>query len=117
MARTPTPIETFLAPLARIAARDPDIEAHVFWAKGGIWPDDPAEALESEEIAFYAEGLLVEGFRLIWQAIGTPGDGQDGGAGGGAGDGAEAILLFVSQDEAAPPPDYGPVLISGRWPV
>lgn len=105
MTKTLTPIETFLAPLAKIAARDPDIEGHVFWATNGIWPDEPAEALEAEEIAFYAEGLLIEGFKLIWQAIGT------------AEDGADAILLYVWQGEAAAPPDYGPVLASGIWPT
>lgn len=97
-------METFLAPLARLAARDPELDGHVFWASEGSWPDAPAEALEAEEIAFYVEGLLIEGFRLTWQAIGTPEDG------------AEAILLYVSQDAAPPPPDYGPVLAGGSWP-
>ena len=105
MAKTLTPIESFLAPLARIAARDPDIEGHVFWATEATWPDAPAEALEAEEIAFYAEGLLIEGFRLTWQAVGT------------AEDGAEAILLYVWQGSAPQPPDYGPVLASGTWPA
>ena len=103
MAKPLTPIEAFLAPLARLAAKDPEIEGHVFWPKDGQWPDDPAEALESEEIAFYAEGLMLEGFHLIWQAIGTPEDGP------------EAILLYVWQGGAAAPPDFGPVLHSGTW--
>jgi len=103
MAKTLTPIEVFLAPLARIAALDPDIEGHVFWARDGQWPDEPAETLEPEEIAFYAEGLLQEGFRLTWQAVGTPEDGP------------EAILIYVWQGEAAAPPDFGPVLYSGTW--
>ncbi len=105
MAKTLTPIEAFVAPLARLAARDPELEGHVFWAADGAWPDAPAEALEAEEIAFYVEGLLLEGFRVIWQAIGTPEDGAD------------AVLLYVWQGEAAAPPDYGPVLDSGRWPA
>lgn len=105
MTKTPTAIDAFLAPLASLAARDPDIEGHVFWATDGGWSDEPAEALEAEEIAFYAEGLLIEGFRLTWQAIGTE---QDG---------AETILLYVWQGDAALPPDYGPVLISGTWPA
>lgn len=104
MAKDPTPIESFLAPLARLAARDPDIEGHVFWADAGVWPPEPAEALEAEEIAFYAEGLLIEGFHLIWQVIGTDTNGP------------EAILLFVWQGDAAPPPDFGPVITSGTWP-
>jgi len=104
MARTLTPEQAFLAPVARIAAKDPEIEGHVFWLADGQWPDGPAEALESEEIAFYAEGLLIEGFHLIWQAIGTPEDGP------------EAILLYIWQGIAPPPPDFGPVLHSGHWP-
>lgn len=105
MAKPLTPIESFLAPLARLAAKDPEIEGHVFWAAGGSWPEEPAEALDSEEIAFYADGLLQEGFCLIWQAIGTPEDGP------------EAILLYVWQGDADPgmPPDFGPVLHSGKW--
>lgn len=115
MARPPTPIEAFLAPLARLAARDPEIEGHVFWAVNGVWPDapadtptdTPAEALESEEIAFYAEGLLAEGFCLIWQVIGTPEDGP------------EVIVLYFWQGGAAahpgPPPDFGPVLDTAEW--
>lgn len=105
MAKILTPIETFLAPLAKLAAQDPDIEGHVFWAAEGIWSDEPSEALESEEIAFYAEGLLIEGFHLIWQAIGTPEDG------------AEAILIYVWQGDVTAPPDYGAVLFSGTWPA
>lgn len=106
MSRALTPIEAFIAPLAKLAAKDPDIEGHVFWSSGGPWPDRPAEALESEEIAFYAEGLLQEGFHLIWQAIGTPADGP------------EAILLYFWQPADHSPdqtPDFGPVLHSGEW--
>ena len=103
----PTPAQTFLAPLARLAARDPGIEALVFWhAKG--WPDAPAEELEAEEIAFYAEGLLEEGFRLTWRIMASadaPGE-------------PDHIQLWLSEGEAAPPPDSGPgwcVLESDRW--
>jgi hypothetical protein len=66
-----TPLETFLAPLARLAARFPDVEGAVIWAEGDAWQaqDDTTERLDAEEIAFYAEGLLVEGFSLIWQAF------------------------------------------------
>ena len=105
MAKTLTPIETFLAPLVSLTARDPQSEGHVFWATDGAWSAEPAEALEAEEIAFYAEGLLIEGFSLIWQAIGT------------AEDGADTILLYIWQGEAAAPPDLGPVLASGIWPA
>ena len=68
----PTAIEAFLAPLVELARKMPEIEALVFWGDEGIWPADPAEALESEEIAFYAEGLLLEGFHLVWQILATP---------------------------------------------
>lgn len=105
MAKPLTPIEAFLAPLARLAAKDPEIEGHVFWAAEGRWPDALAEALEAEEIAFYAEGLLIEGFALTWQAIGT------------LQDGAETILLYIAQGAAPPLPDYGPVLAGGTWPA
>lgn len=109
MAKTLTPIETFLAPLARLAAKDPDIEGHVFWAANGAWSDEPSEALESEEIAFYAEGLLIEGFQMTWQVIGTADDGAD--------DAAETVLLFIWEGQAVSLPDYGPVLLSGTWPA
>ena len=107
MAGTLTPMEAFLAPLAKLAAQDPEIEGHVFWATGDQWPDAPAEALEAEEIVFYAEGLLQDGFRLIWQIIGTSEDGP------------ETILLYFWQggtgQTPAPPPDFGPVLHSEEW--
>jgi hypothetical protein len=109
----PTPAQSFLAPLARLAARDPAIEALVFWHAGEGhsvgWPTEPTEELESEEIAFYAEGLLDEGFSLHWRimaeasAPGLP----------------EHIQLWLSQGTAPPPPDAGPdwrVLDSGHWP-
>lgn len=71
MAKTLSPIEAFLAPLAKLAAKNPDIEGEVIWANGSGWDaqDDHAEMLDAEEIAFYAEGLLVEGFHLTWQVL------------------------------------------------
>ncbi len=64
-------IETFLAPLARLAARNPDLEGVVVWGDANGWEaqDDTTELLDAEEIAFYAEGLLTEGFSMIWQAM------------------------------------------------
>ena len=66
-----TDLDAFLAPLARLAAKHPDVEGAVVWAEGGVWQaqDDTTELLDAEEIAFYAEGLLAEGFSLIWQAL------------------------------------------------
>lgn len=65
----PTPIEAFLAPLAALARKRPEIEALVFWGDAQGWDDAPSEALESEEIVFYAEGLLEDGFHLIWTVV------------------------------------------------
>ena len=66
-----TALDSFLAPLAKLAARFPDIEGAVIWARDGAWAaqDDETERLDAEEIAFYAEGLLQEGFGMIWQAV------------------------------------------------
>lgn len=61
-----TPTEAFLAPLVRLARRQPEIEALVFWHGPTGWSDLPTETIESEEIAFYAEGLLEDGFHLAW---------------------------------------------------
>lgn len=65
----PTPIETFLAPLARVARKWPGVEGLVFWGGAEGWDDSPSEALEAEEITFYAEGLLLDGFRMKWTLV------------------------------------------------
>ncbi len=65
----PTPIEAFLAPLARIARKRPEIEGLVFWGGPAGWGPAPSEALEAEEIAFYAEGLLEDGFHMDWTLV------------------------------------------------
>ena len=66
-----TDIATFLTPLARLAERFPAVEGAVIWAEGDLWAvqDDTTELLDAEEIAFYAEGLLMEGFGMVWQAM------------------------------------------------
>ncbi len=66
MPKPQTPIEAFLAPLARHARRQPDLEGLVFWGGADGWYASPSETLEAEEIAFYAEGLLLDGFRMHW---------------------------------------------------
>ena len=101
----PTPVEIYLAPLADLARRDPDIEAHVLWAQSGDWPESSDEVLDSEEMCFYAEGLLLEGFQMIWQIIGTAEVGE------------QAVLLMVWQGTTPPPPSYGPVLRQAAWPL
>ncbi|MDQ2066344.1 hypothetical protein Q9295_08165 [Xinfangfangia sp. CPCC 101601] len=109
MAATPSPAQTFLAPLARLAARSPLIEGLVFWEASG-WPHDPAEELEAEEIAFYAEGLLDEGFNLDWRIM----------AAGDAPEKPDHIQLWVSEPGAPPPPappGEGWVMLDrGIWP-
>ncbi len=69
---SPTPIEAFLAPLAQLARTYPEIEGLVFWGTAEGWSATPSEALESEEIAFYAEGLLIDGFAMHWSAMALP---------------------------------------------
>lgn len=64
-----TPIEAFLAPLAALGRTLPDLEGQVLWYRDGQWSDGAGEMLEAEEIAFYAEGLLLEGFCLQWEHL------------------------------------------------
>lgn len=68
---TQTPLQAFLAPLAKLALKHPEIEAEVIWAKDGLWQaqDDEAEFLDGEEVPYYAEGLLLEGFHLHYQIL------------------------------------------------
>ena len=113
MTPTPTPYQNFLAPLSRLAVRFPDVEGAVIWGDGSGWDiqDDSTELLDAEEIAFYAEGLLMEGFGMIWQAI----------ADVEAPKVADHILLMFWEG-AAPEPPGGPgdgwtVLAQGAWPA
>lgn len=90
----PTRIEEFLAPLANLALKQPLIEGLVFWGDASGWDATPSEALESEEIAFYAEGLLLEGFRMVWVVTAladTPAL-------------PDHVRLYFWQDDAAAPP-------------
>lgn len=89
-------IEDFLAPLARLAEQAPGVEGLVIWAEDGAWPasDTPTEALEAEEIAFYAEGLLLEGFGMAWDILALPDDPEE----------PLAVRLMVWQGAAPPPP-------------
>ncbi len=104
----PTPAQTFLAPLARLAQRAPEVEALVFWEADG-WADEPTEELEAEEIAFYAEGLLDEGFRLDWRIM----------AAADAPARPDHVQLWLWEEGAAPPPPPGEgwvMLDRGVWP-
>lgn len=71
MAKTATPLDNFLAPLVRLALKHPDVEGEVLWAGEGGWQaqDDDADLLDAEEIAFYAEGLLLDGFCMQYQIL------------------------------------------------
>ena len=68
--------ETILAPLAQIARKTKTVEAYVYWHKDGAWSDAAGESLDTEEIVFYAEGLLIEGFGLAWDHMSDPGLGD-----------------------------------------
>jgi hypothetical protein len=103
MAKELTPVEAFLAPLAKIARRHRDIEGLVFWG-GEAWGDSPSEALEAEEVVFYAEGLLLDGFHMDWVLVGE-------------GDAPDHLRLCFWQD-GGPPPALRPgwtALEGGRW--
>lgn len=83
-----------LAPLARLCQRYPRIEGQVIWSgPEGLAVQEAEElGLDPEEIAFYAEGLIEEGFHLAWRVLadladpGTP------------------LLLQLACAEGAPPP-------------
>ena len=113
MTQTPpkTPLDAFLAPLARLAAKYPAVEGAVVWADGDDWQaqDDTTELLDAEEIAFYAEGLLVEGFSLIWQAYAATERPKE----------PDNILLMFWQTGSAPPlpdpQDGWVVMAQGAW--
>jgi hypothetical protein len=105
-----TPLQLFLAPLATLALKQPLIEGLVFWGDATGWDPTPSEALESEEIAFYAEGLLLDGFHMRWLVTAL----------------AEApalpdhIRLYFWQDDTAPPPPLPAgwvALAEGNWPI
>lgn len=66
-------IEAHLNRLKSTLKRARGIEAEVYWARGGEWSDATGETLEHEEIVYYAEGLLLDGFQLAWRVIGSDG--------------------------------------------
>lgn len=103
----PTPMESYLAPLAKACLKDPDLEAEVYWAANATWPaPDAAQILEAEEVTFYAEGLLLEGFNMIWQILSDAPDAP-----------ATLIRLWLWQSDAPPPPTDGQTVLSqAQWP-
>lgn len=68
--------EIVLESLTRITRKHKTIEAIVLWHRDGAWSDATGETLETEEIVYYAEGLLMEGFRLAWDHLSDPGLGD-----------------------------------------
>lgn len=104
MAKALTPVEAFLAPLAKIARTHRDIEGLVFWGGAEGWDPSPSEALEAEEIAFYAEGLLIDGFHMDWTLVGE-------------GAVPDHVRLCFWQDGDPPPPVSPPWqgLAGARW--
>ena len=103
----PTPIDTFLAPLARLAQKLPEIEGLVFWGGTEGWDAGPSEVLEAEEIVFYAEGLLLDGFRMRWWLVAlAAGPGQP-----------DHLRLAFWQDDSPPPelPGGWAALDGGSW--
>ena len=68
------PFDACLAPLSRLARRHPDMQGQVIWWEDGGWAaqEDDEVLLDAAEIAYYAEGLLAEGFGLHWQALADP---------------------------------------------
>ena len=104
MAKELTPVEAFLAPLAKLARKHRDIEGLVFWGGAAGWDASPSEALEAEEITFYAEGLLIDGFQMDWALVGE-------------GEAADHLRLCFWQEGGPPPPVAAPwrSMEGGRW--
>ena len=111
MAKTPTPIEAFLAPLAKLAHKYPEVEAEVIWANGAAWEaqDDESEYLDAEEVPVYAEGLMIEGFHLHYQVLAEAETPKEP---------AHIRLFFWQQSASEPPePEAGLCLYAaGHWP-
>jgi hypothetical protein len=103
----PTPIELFHAPLVRLARQHPEIEGLVFWGGPDGWNPTPSEALEAEEIAFYSEGLLLDGFSMHWTLVALP----------ETPDLPDNFRLEFWQDDTPPPPSPAGwvTLTQGRW--
>ena len=109
MAKTLSPIEAFLAPLAKLLAKHAELEGEVIWAEADGWQaqDDTEGLLDAEEIPFYAEGLLIEGFHMQWQVLADSDAPKE----------PAQLRLFFWQDENAPPaPEAELTLVaSGTW--
>lgn len=95
MTLSPVPsLPAALRPLAALAQRYPHLEGQVVWLEDGTYSfqDDGEMGLDPEEFAFYAEGLLAEGFHLAWVLLADV-DAPDA-----------PLILQLTCAEAAPPP-------------
>jgi hypothetical protein len=65
-------LEDALKPLVQLCRKHPQLEAQVIWADAGDWhpQEEEDEGLDGEEIAFYAEGMVQEGYSCAWQVLG-----------------------------------------------
>lgn len=111
MAKSLSPIETFLAPLTKLGLKHPEVEAEVIWANGTEWePQHGTDALlDAVEIPFYAEGLLLEGFQMHYQILAETEAPKD----------AAHVRLFFWQTDPAPLPTPEPeltLIASATWP-
>lgn len=108
-----TPHQTMLAPLIKLGQRHPDVEGQAVWWEDGAWQaqDDADDMIDGEEIAFYAEGLLAEGFGLHWQVLAERDAPKE----------PVIVLLFLWQSGSKPAlPDTGEdwvVLAEGEVPA
>ena len=91
-----------LKPLVDLTRKYPEIEGQVIWAEDGDWAaqDDDALGLDGEEIPFYAEGMIAEGFHCAWQILGESGP--------------EFIRLFFWQGTMPALPSDPDILSSGQ---
>ena len=103
MVKSLSPIEIFLAPLAKLGLKHPEVEAEVIWADGAEWqPQSGSDALlVAEEIPFYAEGLLLEGFQMHYQILADSDAPKE----------PAHVRLFFWQTDAPPLPSPEPGLI------
>jgi len=61
-----------LKPLEQLCRRHPSLEGQVIWAEAGDWSpqEDEDSGLDGEEIAYYAAGMVEEGYACGWQILG-----------------------------------------------
>lgn len=78
--------------LTKTAHRFAELDAQVLWWRDGEWDDADEDLIEAEEMPFYAEGMLMEGFSCAWQVLGD----EEGPAG--------CRLYFWTKGDSAPLP-------------